>query len=93
MHGKNAATVEAYRSDLTKCSNFTEGKPLRAVTLADIRGLAEPVLCPWFCRRPKISRNPYSTKSSSTRRRPPLSSLRGRVAEDLTIVTLAPAEP
>ncbi len=41
LHGKSAATKEAYRSDLSKFVDFTEGKPLRAVTLADIQEFAD----------------------------------------------------
>ena len=41
LHGKSAATVEAYRSDLAKFSDFTEGKPLRTVTLADVQEFAD----------------------------------------------------
>ena len=41
LHGKSPATVEAYRSDLSKFVDFTEGKPLRAVTLADVQEFAD----------------------------------------------------
>ena len=41
LHGKSAATVEAYRSDLSKFVDFTEGKPLRTVTLADLQEFAD----------------------------------------------------
>ena len=41
LHGKSAATVEAYRSDLAKFVDFTGGKPLRAVTLADFQEFAD----------------------------------------------------
>ena len=41
LHGKSAATVEAYRSDLAKFMDFTEGKPLRTVTLADVQEFAD----------------------------------------------------
>lgn len=41
LHGKSAATVEAYRSDLAKFLDFTEGKPLRSVTLADVQDFAD----------------------------------------------------
>ena len=41
LHGKSVATVEAYRSDLAKFVDFTEGKPLRAVTLADVQDFAD----------------------------------------------------
>ena len=41
LHGKSAATKEAYRSDLAKFSDFTEGKPLRTVTLADVQDFAD----------------------------------------------------
>jgi site-specific recombinase XerD len=39
-HRKSAATVEAYRSDIAKFNDFTEGKQLRAVTLADVQEFA-----------------------------------------------------
>ena len=41
LHGKSRATKEAYRSDLAKFSDFTEGKPLRTVTLADVQEFAD----------------------------------------------------
>ncbi len=41
LHGKSAATVQAYRSDLAKFEDFTDGKPLRAVTLADVQEFAD----------------------------------------------------
>jgi integrase/recombinase XerD len=41
LHGKSAATKEAYRSDLSKFVDFTEGKPLRAVTLADVQDFSD----------------------------------------------------
>jgi integrase/recombinase XerD len=41
LHGKSVATKEAYRSDLAKFSGFTEGKPLRAITLAEVQGFAD----------------------------------------------------
>lgn len=41
LHGKSAATVEAYSSDLAKFVDFTEGKPLRTVTLADVQEFAD----------------------------------------------------
>jgi integrase/recombinase XerD len=41
LHGKSGATKEAYRSDLAKFIDFTEGKPLRAVTLADVQEFAD----------------------------------------------------
>jgi integrase/recombinase XerD len=41
LHGKSAATQEAYRSDLSKFFDFTEGKPLGAVTLADVQDFAD----------------------------------------------------
>ena len=41
LHGKSKATVEAYRSDISKFVDFTEGKPLRAVTLADVQDFAD----------------------------------------------------
>lgn len=41
LHGKSAATKEAYRSDLAKFVDFTEGKPLRAVTLSDVQEFAD----------------------------------------------------
>ncbi|MBA2533620.1 MAG: site-specific integrase, partial [Rubrobacter sp.] len=41
LHGKSAATKEAYRSDLAKFRDFTEGKPLRTVTLADLQEFAD----------------------------------------------------
>ena len=41
LHGKSAATVEAYRLDLAKFSDFTGGKPLRTVTLADVQDFAD----------------------------------------------------
>ncbi len=40
LHGKSEATKEAYRSDLAKFVDFTEGKPLRTVTLADVQEFA-----------------------------------------------------
>ncbi len=41
LHGKSAATVEAYRSDLSKFVDFTGGRPLRTVTLADVQEFAD----------------------------------------------------
>ena len=41
LHGKSEGTVEAYRSDISKFVDFTEGKPLRAVTLADVQDFAD----------------------------------------------------
>ena len=41
LHGKSVATVEAYRSDLAKFLDFTAGKPLRSVTLADVQEFAD----------------------------------------------------
>src|SRR3712207_1029050 len=41
LHGKSKATREAYRSDLAKFVDFTEGKPLRTVTLADVQEFAD----------------------------------------------------
>lgn len=41
LHGKSEATREAYRSDLSKFVDFTEGKPLRMVTLADVQEFAD----------------------------------------------------
>lgn len=41
LHGKSEATKEAYRSDLSKFVDFTEGKPLRTVTLADVQEFAD----------------------------------------------------
>ncbi len=41
LHGKSAATKEAYRSDLAKFSDFTDGKSLRTVTLADVQDFAD----------------------------------------------------
>ena len=41
LHGKSPATKEAYRSDLAKFSDFTEGKPLRTVTLTDVQEFAD----------------------------------------------------
>ena len=41
LHGKSEATQEAYRSDLTKFLDFTESKPLRTVTLADVQEFAD----------------------------------------------------
>ena len=41
LHGKSEATKEAYRSDLSKFLDFTEGKSLRTVTLADVQELAD----------------------------------------------------
>jgi integrase/recombinase XerD len=41
LHCKSEATQEAYRSDLAKFIDFTEGKPLRAVTLADVQDFAD----------------------------------------------------
>lgn len=41
LHGKSEATKEAYRSDLAKFLDFTEGKPLRTVTLADVQEFAD----------------------------------------------------
>jgi integrase/recombinase XerD len=41
LHGKSEATKEAYRSDLSKFLDFTEGKPLRAATLADVQEFAD----------------------------------------------------
>jgi site-specific recombinase XerD len=41
LHGKSEATKEAYRSDLAKFFDFTAGKPLRTVTLADVQEFAD----------------------------------------------------
>lgn len=41
LHGKSEATKQAYRSDLAKFVDFTEGKPLRTVTLADVQEFAD----------------------------------------------------
>ncbi len=41
LHGKSDATKEAYRSDLSKFLDFTEGKPLRGATLADVQEFAD----------------------------------------------------
>jgi site-specific recombinase XerD len=41
LHGKSDATIEAYRSDLSKFFDFTEGKPLRAITLSDVQDFAD----------------------------------------------------
>ena len=41
LHGKSVATVEAYRSDLAKFTDFTDGKPLRTVTLSDVQDFAD----------------------------------------------------
>ena len=41
LHGKSAATKEAYRSDLAKFVDFTDGKPLRTVTLSDVQEFAD----------------------------------------------------
>ena len=41
LHGKSAATVEAYRGALAAFSGFTGGKPLRTVTLADLQEYAD----------------------------------------------------
>jgi integrase len=41
LHGKSEATKEAYRSDLAKFADFTEGKPLRTITLADVQDFAD----------------------------------------------------
>ena len=41
LHGKSEATKEAYRSDLVKFFDFTEGKPLKTVTLADVQEFAD----------------------------------------------------
>jgi integrase/recombinase XerD len=41
LHGKSDATVDAYRSDLTKFVDFTEAKPLRTVTLSDVQDFAD----------------------------------------------------
>jgi integrase/recombinase XerD len=41
LHGKSDATIGAYRSDLSKFVDFTEGKPLRAVTLSDVQEFAD----------------------------------------------------
>jgi len=41
LHGKSEATREAYLSDLSKFASFTGGKPLRAVTLADVQEFAD----------------------------------------------------
>jgi site-specific recombinase XerD len=41
LHGKSEATKEAYRSDLSKFVDFTGGKPLRTVTLADMQEFAD----------------------------------------------------
>jgi site-specific recombinase XerD len=37
LHGKSEATRQAYRSDLSKFLDFTDGKPLRVVTLSDVQ--------------------------------------------------------
>ena len=41
LHGKGDATKEAYRGALAAFSGFTGGKPLRAVTLADLQAYAD----------------------------------------------------
>lgn len=41
LHGKSEATVNAYRSDLAKFLDFTRGKPLGNVTLADVQEFAD----------------------------------------------------
>jgi integrase/recombinase XerD len=41
LHGKSEATKEAYRSDLSKFVDFTEGKPISTVTLADVQDFAD----------------------------------------------------
>jgi hypothetical protein len=41
LHGKSEATKEAYRWDLAKFVDFTEGKPLRTVTLADVQDFTD----------------------------------------------------
>lgn len=41
LHGKSTATKEAYWTDLAKFVDFTEGKPLRSVTLADVQEFAD----------------------------------------------------
>lgn len=41
LHGKSTATQEAYGSDLAKFLDFIEGKPLRAVTLADVQEFSD----------------------------------------------------
>ena len=41
LHGKSEATKAAYRSDLSKFVDFTESKPLRTVTLADVQEFAD----------------------------------------------------
>lgn len=41
LHGKSEATKGAYQSDLAKFVDFTEGKPLRTVTLADVQEFAD----------------------------------------------------
>jgi len=40
LHGKSEATKEAYRSDLSKFSDFTDRKPLKRVTLAEVQEFA-----------------------------------------------------
>ena len=41
LHGKGEATKEAYRGALAAFSGFTGGKPLRAITLADLQEFAD----------------------------------------------------
>lgn len=41
LHGKSVATKEAYSSDLSKFFDFTDGKPLKTVTLADVQEFAD----------------------------------------------------
>ena len=41
LYGKSEATQEAYRSDLSKFFDFTEGRPLKAVTLSDVQDFAD----------------------------------------------------
>lgn len=41
LHGKSAATKEAYRSDLAKFLDFIDYKPLETVTLSDVQEFAD----------------------------------------------------
>lgn len=41
LHGKSAATQEAYRSDLAKFLDFIQYKPLGTVTLSDVQEFAD----------------------------------------------------
>lgn len=41
LHGKSDATKEAYSSDLSKFFDFTEGKPLKTVTLSNVQEFAD----------------------------------------------------